>query len=117
MKFNQLPKKLLRKYKAIKSEDFVKALNDYFYGKEPSSFNVKSLILPGYWYRADSKGGENTRSIMVNTGSGGANLLVDAYRSKGLNDEAIADIIEVFTHGQWVKLSQVKIIDKAKAPD
>lgn len=88
--------------------DVVKALQDLLFGKEKpeDNFDVTTLILPGYSYRMKSP------QATINTGKGGALMYIDAMRKQGLPDKAIAEYIEVYTHGDYHKLSTIHIINK-----
>ncbi len=67
---------------------------------------IEQKILSGYWYRTKS-------SPSLQTGQGGALLLIKTFREEGLPDSLIEDSIQVFTddHG-WVSLSQLVIKKK-----
>ena len=71
---------------------------------------IEDKLLSGYFYRNSplpkTKG---QRQVNINTGVGGAKMMVDAYREDNIPDSLIETFIEVFIHGQWVKLSDVKI--------
>lgn len=86
----------------------IKALQDLLFGKEKpeDNFDVTTLILPGYSYRIKSP------QATINTGKGGALMYIAAMRKQGLPDKAIAEHIEVFTHGDYHKLSIIHIIKK-----
>lgn len=62
-------------------------------------------ILEGYFYRIGGTPG----TMIVTTGSQGARDFITMSRSLKLSDSIIADNIEVFTHGQYFKLNQIKI--------
>jgi hypothetical protein len=58
-------------------------------------------LLSGYAYRIADV------SPTINTGIGGAKMLIDSFRAKGLSDSEIELAIEVYTHGMWVALAYV----------
>ncbi len=76
--------------------------------------DLKDKLLPGYFYRNTPIPEESRipgeRYFAINTGHGGAALLIDSFREKGMPDDFIATQIQVFidSHG-WVALSDLTI--------
>lgn len=64
------------------------------------NMTISDKLLSGYPYRI--KGG-----LTINTGIGGAKLLIDALRDIGMSDERIGEELEVFVEGLWVPLNYV----------
>lgn len=72
---------------------------------------IEDKLLRGYAYRNSelSKGGDKN-FININTGVGGAKMMVDTYREKGLPDSIIENLIEVHTDEYgWQPLSKVNV--------
>lgn len=86
----------------------IKALQELLFGKKKPEDNldVTTLILSGYPYRI------KTIKATINTGKGGALMFIEEMRKAGMHDKAIAEYIEVFTHGDYHKLSEIHIIKK-----
>lgn len=83
-------------------------LQELLFGKKKpeNNFDVTTLILSGYSYRI------KTIKATINTGKGGALMFIEEMRKAGMHDKAIAEYIEVFTHGEYFKLSDIHIIKK-----
>jgi hypothetical protein len=70
----------------------------------------------GYAYRTkpdDIPPAKGERKIALNTGVGGAKMLVKEFRNRGVPDQLIEDWIQIFIQGQWVSLKHIIITKKS----
>lgn len=71
--------------------------------------SLEDKLLSGYAYRLTPKEGMNN----LNTGIGGAKMLIENFRKSGMSDDFIQDAIQVCTdtHG-WISLADLTVKKK-----
>lgn len=74
--------------------------------------SIDNQLLPGYWYRCghiDKSVESGIRKVSVNTGIGGVKLWIETLRSQDVNEKSIAESIEVFIDGQYIKMNDPRL--------